>query len=84
MGEGGGAKIVQKSVKYYLNGPIWLWAQAKFFLLSQLPQKGLLKKKSGQKRLARVFCTNVVWQLFSSYMYIEKAAKTMFVRKICT
>ncbi len=24
------------------------------------------------------------WQLFSSYMYILKAAKTMFVRKICT
>ncbi len=23
-------------------------------------------------------------QLFSSYMYLEKAAKTMFVQKICT
>jgi hypothetical protein len=23
------------------------------------------------------------WQLFSSYMYVVKAAKTMFVRKIC-
>jgi len=23
-------------------------------------------------------------QLFSSYMYVEKAAKTTFIRKICT
>jgi len=28
-----------------------------------------------------VFCTNVYWQLLSSYMYVVKAAKTMFVRK---
>ncbi len=24
------------------------------------------------------------WQLFSSYMYIVKAAKTTFLQKICT
>jgi len=34
---------------------------------------------------AQIFCTKVVFrQLFSGYMYVEKAAKTTFVRKICT
>ncbi len=31
---------------------------------------------------ARVFCTNVILAAFSSYMYVEKAAEAMFVRKI--
>jgi hypothetical protein len=26
----------------------------------------------------------LLWQLFSSYMYIEKAAESTFVQKICT
>jgi len=30
----------------------------------------------------RIFRTNVVWQLFSSYMHVEKAAKTTFVHKM--
>ncbi len=33
---------------------------------------------------ARVLCTNVVLADFSSYMYIEKAAEKMFIRKIRT
>jgi len=32
----------------------------------------------------KFFVPTSFWQLFSSYMYIEKAAKTIFVRKICT
>jgi len=31
-----------------------------------------------------IFVQKSFWQLFSSYMCAEKAAKTMFVRKICT
>ncbi len=31
------------------------------------------------------FCVQTLfWQLFSSYMYIEKSAKMTYVRKICT
>ncbi len=30
------------------------------------------------------FVRMLFWQLFSSYMYIEKAAKTTFIQKICT
>jgi len=29
------------------------------------------------------FIRTSFWQLFSSYMYVEKAAKTTFIRKIC-
>jgi len=29
----------------------------------------------------RVFCTNIVTAAFSSYIYIEKAAKMSFVQK---
>jgi len=29
------------------------------------------------------FVRTSFWQFFSSYMYVVKAAKTMFVRKIC-
>ncbi len=30
------------------------------------------------------FVQTLYWQLFSSYMYIEKAAELTFVQKICT
>ncbi len=32
----------------------------------------------------KFFVWTLFQQIFSSYMYIEKAAETMFVRKICT
>ncbi len=31
---------------------------------------------------ARIFCMNVVSAAFSSYMYVDKAAETTFVRKM--
>ncbi len=47
-----------------------------------------LIKKSGRVQqgvnFINIFCTNMFWQLLSSYMYVAKAAKTTFVRKICT
>jgi hypothetical protein len=35
-----------------------------------------------QHFLSAFFCTNVVLADFSSYMYVEKAAETTFVRKM--
>jgi len=32
----------------------------------------------------QIFCTNIVSAAFSSYTYVEKAAETTFVQKICT
>jgi len=32
----------------------------------------------------QIFCTNIIWAAFSSYMYVVKAAKTTFVQKSCT
>jgi len=31
----------------------------------------------------KFFVRSLFWQLFSSYMYVEKAAEMMFVQKIC-
>jgi len=31
----------------------------------------------------KFFVRMLFWQLFFSYMYVEKAAETMLVRKIC-
>jgi len=31
----------------------------------------------------KFFVRTLFWQLFSSYMYVEKAAETTFVQKIC-
>jgi len=45
------------------------------------PQLGLPSISSTLN--AGIFCTNNVLAVFSSYMYIAKAAKTTFVRKIC-
>jgi len=32
----------------------------------------------------KFFVRMFFWQLFSSYMYVEKAAQMMFIQKICT
>jgi len=37
-----------------------------------------------QHFLYKFFVQTLFWQLFSSYMYIEKAVETTFIRNICT
>jgi len=37
-----------------------------------------------QHFMRKFFEQTLFWQLFSSCMYVEKAAETMFVQKICT
>jgi len=34
--------------------------------------------------MCEFFLSTLFWQLFSSYMYVIKAAKMTFVQKICT
>ncbi len=49
----------------------------------------MLMKLTPAVNFINVECENFLyerwfWQLFSSYMYVVKAAKMTFVRKICT
>jgi hypothetical protein len=37
-----------------------------------------------QRSMPAFFLHTLFWQLFSSYMYVEKASKTTVVQKICT
>jgi len=42
------------------------------------------RRQFHQHYMREFFVQTLLWQLFSSYMYVVKAAKTMFVQKIRT
>jgi len=55
----------------------------KLFEMGKSLTNDLLGCKFHQRFTREFFVRMLFWQLFSCYMYIEKAAKMTFVRKIC-
>jgi len=93
----GKSNFFLSSVSTFLN-VLRLWEEFKFVTFSSLIKevtemsenlnlkirlKSLTRGQFHQRYAREFFVQKSFQQLFSSYMYLEKAAKTMFIWKIC-